>query len=251
VAACLPEGGECSQGNLAPAKVKSIEISIIASSGGRRVIHRLHVLLRKVQRNVQDVGVRITTLKIASYLIRVLYEKRVYRIYGIDLSTKSSREPTHSRFIFQLLRSEDANFIQQIESLAEWLQGNLRNRLEEKNLCLVALDDNIVAGFNLVCLGHISIPLLGMERKLRPYEAWSEQISVRRSYRKHGLGVDLRHCIFEELRRQGIRKFYGATLVNNSAALALARRAGFREIADVHYRKILRRKTMRYKRVRP
>jgi L-amino acid N-acyltransferase YncA len=92
---------------------------------------------------------------------------------------------------------------------------------------------------------------VNLTRRLHPRCAWSEHIAVRKEYRRSGLGAQLRFRIFQELKLRGVRRLYGGTLVTNSASLALARSVGFKEIADVHYRKILSFKRWRYTRVRP
>jgi L-amino acid N-acyltransferase YncA len=91
---------------------------------------------------------------------------------------------------------------------------------------------------------------VNLTRKLRPGCAWSEHIAVRKEYRRSGLGAQLRLRIFQELKRRGVRSLYGGTLVTNTASLALARSVGFREIADVHYRKFLSFEKWHYVRVR-
>lgn len=217
-----------------------------AESGGVRRRPEWNHLFLKVQRNIQEAGIRITTQKIISYCFRALYEERVYRIYGIDLTTHPPFKPEPLRFSYRLIAPADENFIQQVEDMAEWLKGKLKNRLEGDYLCLVALDDNNVVGFNLVGLDQVSVPLVDMTWQSRRNEAWSEQITVLSNYRNNGLGLSLRHNIFKELKRLGIKRLYGGTLTNNSAALALARRAGFHEIYDLHYQKIFTRKSWQF-----
>ncbi len=209
----------------------------------------MHYMLRKVQRNIQDAGPWIAAGKIAAQMVRPVFEMRVYRIYVIDLPTQPAPAPKLEGIAFRCLRPEEKEFIQQIEGQEEWLEGKLQDRLNGKNLCLIALEKNRVVGFNLIALDHITIPLISMERKLKPGTAWSEQISVWKSHRSLGLGVALRQHIFQELRPLGIRKLYGGTLRSNAASLALTRRAGFREISDVHFLRILCRKTRRYRRI--
>jgi L-amino acid N-acyltransferase YncA len=86
-----------------------------------------------------------------------------------------------------------------------------------------------------------------MEKELAPDEAWSEQITVSRDYRKNDLGSELRYRLFNELKRRGFRRICGGTLSNNVPNLALSRRVGFRGLVDVHYTKVFRDKKWDYK----
>ena len=93
--------------------------------------------------------------------------------------------------------------------MEEWLKGKVASRLEAVGLCLVALDGERVAGFNLVSLGEGRIPLIGLRRDLRENEVWSDQITVSKNYRDKGLGSTLRYRIFKELKKRGVRRIYG------------------------------------------
>jgi GNAT superfamily N-acetyltransferase len=140
--------------------------------------------------------------------------------------------------------------IAQIENIAEWLRGRLTEALTAGQLCLVALDGDEVAGFNLINFEHATLILVNLRKKLRRDFAWSEHIAVKKEFRKTGLGSQLRFRIFQELRRRGIRRLYGGTLRSNIASLSLARSVGFKEIGDIHYRKFFSIEKWRYKRVR-
>ena len=59
--------------------------------------------------------------------------------------------------------------------------------LKYGGLCVVALDGEKVAGFNLVSFNEVYIPLLELKKKFRKDQAWSEQITVSKDYRKQGL----------------------------------------------------------------
>jgi RimJ/RimL family protein N-acetyltransferase len=88
-----------------------------------------------------------------------------------------------------------------------------------------------------------------LHRDLQPNEAWSEQISVRKEYRKRGLAADIRYVTFRELQSRGIARLYGATLTGNTASLKLARRAGFTEIEEICYRSILGHTTWQQRKI--
>jgi len=126
----------------------------------------------------------------------------------------------------------------------------LTKAIANGQVCLVALDGDEVAGFNLINFDHATLILVNLKKKLRRGNAWSEHIAVKKEFRKVGLGSQLRFRIFQELKRVGIRRLYGGTLRSNTASLALTRSVGFKEIADIHYRKFFSLEKWRYKRVR-
>jgi GNAT superfamily N-acetyltransferase len=208
-------------------------------------------LARKVYRNLQDYGWRIAVGKALAYLVRAIYFRQVYRIYRINLDEiNPSANFETQRLTFKILTAENADMIAQIENIAEWLGGRLTKALSGGQICLVALDGDQVAGFNLINLDQATLVLVNLEKKLRPGSAWSEHIAVKKEYRKSGLGSQLRYRIFDELQKRGIRRLYGGTLRSNIASLSLARSVGFKEISDIHYRKLLSVEKWRYKRVR-
>jgi len=206
--------------------------------------------LKKFGRNLRDYGFAIAIKKGVYYLTGPVYEKRVYRIYTIDLSSFAERKFNESQFAFTLISEHDTEVITRIEHLEEWLTGQVAAKLRKGGLCLVAMDRDRVAGFNLVAFDYVYIPLIAMNKRLRRDEAWSEQITVNPDYRGKGLAEVLRYRVFSELKRRDIRQFSGGTLTNNVANLKLTRKVGFTELVDVHYSKLLGVKTRRYVRVR-
>jgi len=208
-------------------------------------------LAHKVQRNLQDYGWHATAQKTLAYLFRSVYFRQVYRIYRINLdATKPPVDPNHPNFRFKILTAQDLEMIAQVENIAEWLRGRLTNALAAGQLCLVALDGDEVAGFNLINFDHATLVLVNLKKKLRRGYAWSEHIAVKKEFRKSGLGSQLRFRIFQELKRRGIRRLFGGTLRSNTASLNLARSVGFKEIGDIHYRKFFSIEKWWYTRVR-
>jgi GNAT superfamily N-acetyltransferase len=208
-------------------------------------------LAHKVQRNLDDYGWHITVRKTLAYLVRWIYFRQVYRVYGIKLDTL--KEPKYSgdhKFTFKLLTPQNLDMIAQVENTAEWLRGQVKQKIAAGQLCLVALDGEKVAGFNLINLEQAFLILVDRKKKLRPGSAWSEHIAVKKEFRKSGLGAQLRYRIFEVLRSRGIRSLYGGTLRSNTASLGLTRSVGFKEICDIHYHKFLSFKIWQFKRVR-
>ena len=199
-------------------------------------------ILQKIRRNTNDYGFLPMLGKSASYLLKPFYENKTYRIYVINLAKRPLPPPQDSPFSFKLIEAGDEQCIGQIEAMEEWLQERVAQMLAKGVLCLVALDGVTVAGFNLVSLQEGDLPLVHYKKKLRPTEAWSEQITVNKDYRGKKLASILRARMFQLLKNRGIKKFFGGAQVSNIASLNLARKVGFTEIADIQYRKLLSRK---------
>jgi GNAT superfamily N-acetyltransferase len=208
-------------------------------------------LAHKVRRNLEDYGWRFTIQKILAYLGRPVYFRQVYRIYRINLAaTKPIEVPGKGDFTFRILTAQDAGLIAQIENIAEWLRRQLQGKIEAGQLCLVALDGEQVAGFNLIDFEQANLALVNLQKKLRRGFAWSEHVAVKKEFRRTGLASQLRYRIFEELKRRGIRRLYGGTLRSNAASLRLTRSVGFKEIGDIYYRKFFSFESWEYKRIR-
>jgi GNAT superfamily N-acetyltransferase len=208
------------------------------------------IIIRKFLRNLNDYGFSITLGKFIFYLIRPVYEKRTYRIYRFDIERLRDIPSKESVFAFKVIGKSDTGIIRQIEAMEEWLEGKVASMLEDGGFCVVALDGERVAGFNLLSLGVGDIPLIGLRRTLRENKVWSNQITVDKNYRRKGVGTALRYRVFAELKKREISKIYGGTQLYNLASLNLARKIGFKEIVDVQYLKVFNIKRLRYKRVR-
>jgi RimJ/RimL family protein N-acetyltransferase len=195
------------------------------------------IAFRKIQRNLQDYGLGITVRKALMYFVRWLYFARDYRIYRADLGALSLPTLVIGSLVYRWITHEDVDLIRQIEAMEEWLLGKVAPKLTAGGLCLIAADGDKLAGFNLVGFGHLHLYAIRMYRTFRPDCAWSEQISVSPDFRGQGVASELRHRVFAELRRRGIKRFYGGTMTDNTASLKLARRVGFREIVDIRFRK--------------
>jgi ribosomal protein S18 acetylase RimI-like enzyme len=211
----------------------------------------LITVFRKLARNYRDYGLALTLKKSLASLVSFVYESRAYRIYlkKINPSVDKGEEPPEP-FKLHVLDTTDDDFIAQIEGMEEWLAEKVREMLSGGSLCVLLLDGEKVAGFNLFSVGEVYMPLVRMTRTFRPHEAWSEQITVHQDYRGMGLATVLRRQAFLELGSRGIRKFYGGTLPSNIANRKLSKKVGFCEIADIHYRKVLNSRKWFVKRVR-
>jgi GNAT superfamily N-acetyltransferase len=216
----------------------------IAAPGLSRLSH-------KVQRNLEDYGWQIAVKKSVAYILRAFYFQQTYRLYRIDLDeAKLPQDSNPHNFTFKILTVQNVGMIADVENVAEWLQGQLKQKIAAGQLCMVALDGDKVAGFNLINFRQATLILVNLQRKLRRGVAWSEHIAVKREFRRTGLGSQLRYRIFEELRKRGFRRLYGGTLCSNTASLKLTRSVGFKEIGDIHYRKLFSFERWRYKRLR-
>jgi len=208
-------------------------------------------LSHKVQRNVDDYGWLVAAKKSVAYLLRAIYFQQAYRIYRIDLGkAKLPQDFSPHNFTFKILTVQNVDMIADVEDIAEWIRGQLRDKIAAGQLCMVALDGDKIAGFNLINFRQATLILVNLQRKLRPGDAWSEHIAVKKEFRRTGLGSQLRYRIFEELRKRGFRRLYGGTLCSNTASLRLTRSVGFKQIADIQYRKFFSIERWRYKRFR-
>ena len=210
----------------------------------------MQVWIRKLERNLQDHGLKTTLRKLLAHLVKFAYEHTAYRLYRIDFRKRSTEAPSDLEGVaFRFLSATDDAGIQQIEQNSEWLMGQVRKRLENGDICLAAFEGDLLAGFNLVSFGDVYMPLVHLRHRFRPDQAWSEQIVAVKTFRKKGMGSQLRYRVFEELRRRGIRKFYGGALSDNTPSLKLAQRVGFQEFVEVRYTRIFRLQWWRYVRI--
>jgi GNAT superfamily N-acetyltransferase len=205
---------------------------------------------RKFERNLQDHGLGTALTKSFAYVWKILYQHSAYRLYKINLRDEETELPFEvERVEFRFIDERDENAVAEIEDNSEWLSGTLKQRLTSGALCLAAFENGRLAGFNLVSFGDVFMPLVNLSRTFRRDEAWSEQIATVKSFRKKGLASQLRYRVFEELRRRGIRKFYGGALTDNVASLRLARRVGFHEFVEVRYTRVLQFQKWQYVKV--
>jgi GNAT superfamily N-acetyltransferase len=205
---------------------------------------------RKFKRNLQDYGLVVALSKSFAYLFKFGCERVTYRLYKIEFSETSTEHPAELEgLVFRFLNPTDEVGIRQIEENSEWLMGSVKQRLEAGALCLAAFEGDQLAGFNLVSFGDVFMPLVHLSRHFRHDEAWSEHIATAKTFRKRGLASQLRYRIFEELRRRGIRKFYGGALRGNDPSLKLARRVGFQEFVEIQYTRLFTKRKWRYVRM--
>jgi len=209
----------------------------------------IFIAIKKVKRNFQDFGIRAVFAKGVQYLLKSVYANRSYRIYCRDLCALQWSQVRPAGIEFKIVDKSDIQVIGQIEDMEEWLHGMLPEIMSH-GLCVAAFDGSQVVGFNLIAFQRVYISLLNMKKRLKPHQAWSEQITVLKEYRKQGLASALRYHVFSELKQRGIRLLYGGALVSNIPSLKSAEKVGFRFIADVQYRKVLTRECRTYRRIK-
>jgi len=201
---------------------------------------KIRHLAQRIGLHVREHGWRVTLKKGVGYLWGLVYLSRIYRIYRINLETVSSRKQGGPRSVsYRLVQPHEDGKIEQIERIDQWSSGELKGRIAAGDLCLAALCDGKVLGFQLVTFGEVLIPQVNLRRFFRPEEAWSETITIREDFRKRGLASEMPQQVFEELRQRGVTRLYGGSPLSHPAAGKLARRAGFREIADIRYTRLL------------
>ena len=139
-----------------------------------------------------------------------------------------------------MIGPEDGTIINQIENVEEWLKGKLRSKLQKNGLCMAILDREKVVGFNLATTGEGLIELLKLKIITKSDEAWSEQITINKDYRRRGLANLLRNHFYEELRNKGIQALYGHRQEFNIASKGSARKYTSTELGIASYLKVLR-----------
>ena len=210
------------------------------------MISDYYILLKKMHRNRRDYGSVAAIKKGLSYAFKPFYQSIHFRIYVIDLAKIQLNWVERKGYSFDILNKNDFEKILQIVEMEEWLTDIIYKKIEGKGLCLIVSKGAEVIGFNLISLDEAYIPLIKQKRILKEFEAWSDQISVKKKYRRSGIATELRNFAFLELKIRGIKKLYGGTLLKNTASLRLARKTGFKEITDVHFLNVLGHKKWEY-----
>ena len=205
--------------------------------------------IKKIRRNLNDFGLQGVITKGVQYLLKGVYANRTYRIYRRNLSGETFPAAVLEGVTIRVINADDRSAVRQIEEMEEWLKGRLLGIMSH-GMCVAAFEGDTVVGFNLVAFGHVHISLLNLDRRIRPQTAWSEQITVLKTYRKQGLASALRYHVFAELKKRGIRRLYGGTLVTNIPSQRSAAKVGFRFIVDVNYRKFLNQERHLWRRVK-
>jgi GNAT superfamily N-acetyltransferase len=211
----------------------------------------LNVLLKKFIRNLNDYGFLIAIKKLITYPFEKIYKRKDYLIYKKDLQRYIPNEKTNPLFEYKFYEGHSINehIVNQILAMEEWLIDKIKFILKHGGLCIVALDGDKVAGFNLVSFNEVYMPLLELKKKFRKDQAWSEQITVSKDYRKHGLGSILRYKMFNELKKRGYRSLYGGTMWDNWSNIELSKKVGFEIFVKISFKRIFNNKKYTYHRI--
>jgi GNAT superfamily N-acetyltransferase len=188
----------------------------------------MKVYLKKIIRNIEDYGYWISIKKAFNYIIRPIYSKRSLIIYEINLKN-CDEHLINSNYEFKLLNASDKKIIDIIEEKEEWLKGELRERISS-SFCMAILHKKNVVGFYLASFQVGRIPLLKLKMCIENDEAWGEQITIFRDYRRMGLGSKLRSAVYSELKKMGIKHLYGHRAEYNIASQKSVKKYLLREL---------------------
>lgn len=213
----------------------------------------LKIIVRKFKRNLTDYGFLIAVKKMILYPLTDIYKKKDIYVYKKDLTKYEPVEKTNPSFEYVFFEKENIteDLSNQLIEIEEWLFDKLDMILDNQGICLAAMDGETIAGFNLVSFNEIYIPLVELKRTFRKKQAWSEQISVRKEYRKKGLGSILRYKMFNELKARGNKSLYGSTMTDNVSNIELSKKVGFEIFAKISFRRLLNRKKYTFEKVYP
>lgn len=213
----------------------------------------INVLVKKFKRNLVDYGFFIAVKKMILYPFSDIYKEKVYLIYKKDLRKYESANKNNPTFDFRFYTKENLNnnIKNQLTEIEEWLADRIDFIFNHSGICLVALDGDKVAGFNLVSADDVYIPLVEMQRKFKSDQAWSEQITVRKEYRSKGLGSILRYKMFDELKARGFKALYGGTMWDNWSNIELSKKVGFVIFLKIKFKRIFKNKKYEFERIYP
>jgi len=209
----------------------------------------LKVIKYKLLRNLRNFGFWITFKQIMLYLTKPFYENVVLFLLSIDVENIPEDKLNRSALTFKLVNVEDTSLINSIEKMEEWLYGKVTEKLSNNSICMAILGDGELLGFYLASLGEANIPLLGLRIIFKPDEAWAEQISISKNYRRKGLATRLKSSIYVEFRKRGIKTVYAATRVYNKAYLEFVRNFGFQKAFIFRYIKVLNYRKLIYNKI--
>lgn len=180
-----------------------------------------------------------------------IYKRKDYLIYKKDLVSYIPNSKTNPAFEYRFYdhHNIDDKIVKQVLDMEEWLIDKMESIIKHGGLCVVALDGEKVAGFNLVSFNLVNIPLVELDKKFRADQAWSEQITVSKDYRNQGLGSILRYKMFNELKKRGYRSLYGGTMWDNWSNIELSKKVGFQIFVKIKFKRLFNRKKYFYERI--
>ena len=200
--------------------------------------NKLIIFKKKFARNFRDYGFFICLKKTIFYLARPIYEKTNVVLFKTDIKNIVGKELYQSNLNFKWVESKDTYIIKQIEEMEEWLTGKLESYVGNNKLCLTALKNNEVIGFYLISFSDIYLPLLCLKVLLKDDEAFGEQITVHKKYRRKEIATEMRSVAYMELKKRGIKTIYSAIFPYNVASLKSNKRGGGKRIGQLLYKNI-------------
>jgi len=213
----------------------------------------LKIFIKKFKRNLTDYGFLIAVKKMILFPFTDIYKKKDIYVYKKDLTKYEPVEKNNPTFKYVFFEKDNIteSISNQLIGIEEWLFGKLDKILDNDGICLAAMDGDTVAGFNLVSFNEIYIPLVELKKKFRKNQAWSEQISVKKEYRKKGLGSILRYKMFNELKARGNKALYGSTMTDNISNIELSKKVGFEIFAKISFKRVFNSKKYKFEKVYP
>ena len=202
------------------------------------------IFKKKFIRNFRDFGFFVCLKKTIFYLVRPIYENNNVVLFKTDIKNIDGKELYQSNLDYKLINSKDTYIIKQIEEMEEWLTVKLESDEGNNKLCLAALKNNEVIGFYLISFSETHLPFLCLKLLLKDDEAFGDQITVHKKYRREGLSTEMRSIAYMELKKRGIKKIYTAILPYNFASLKSNKRGGGKKIGQLLYKNVFRSKQL-------
>jgi hypothetical protein len=86
--------------------------------------------------------------------------------------------------------------------------------------------------------------LLYLKVLLENDEAFSEQITVHKKYRRKGVGTQIRFMAYMELKKKGINKIYSSASINKIASIRSIEKVGGKKIGRFFYQNVFQSKQL-------
>jgi len=206
--------------------------------------NNLKIFKKKFTRNFRDYGFFVCLKKTIFYLAKPAYEKTNAVLFKTDIKNIDGKELYQSKLDYKWVESKDTYLINQIEGMEEWLTGTLEASLGNKKLCIAAIENEKVKGFCLISLGEIYLPLLYLKVLLKNDQAFSEQLTVHKQYRRKGIGTEIRSMAYMELKKRGMNTIYSSTTIDKIASIKSIEKVGGKRIGQLIYKKIFQSKKL-------
>jgi len=206
-------------------------------------------IINKIKRHHSQHGTWDTLLKVVQYLLRPVYRKETYMIFSLDLRSFTVPTVRGEKFSFKFIHEHETGYIRQIENMEKWLRNIIAKKIQNGGPCVVALDDEIVAGFLLGNIHEMELPPKNYHRLMKQGECFGEQIRVSENYQRQGLSVLLRSAFLKEMKSRGVKRHYTTVNELNTISISAVGKYGYKYLAHRTYWKIIKCTAIRLKRV--